>query len=106
MELHLGEMVSWSLQSSDQQLGSFPGQSAKKVDNITIMNENIKNERIHNKINIIRHDIHVYDFKVFEMENYIHVWLLPQCCSRLINSRLDSLINTLHGKSIILYKRT
>ena len=28
-----------------------------------------KNEKIHNKINIMLHDIHVYDFKVFEMEN-------------------------------------
>ena len=36
------------------------------------------------------------------MENYIHVWLFPRCCSRLINSRLASLINTQHGKYIIL----
>ena len=57
-----------------------------------------KNERIHNKINIMCHDIHVYDFKLFEMENYIHVWLLPRCCSWLIKSWLASLINTLHGK--------
>ena len=35
-------MVASSLQSSDQQPGSFPGQSAKKVDNITIMNATIK----------------------------------------------------------------
>ena len=28
--------------ASDQQLGTFPGQSAKKVDKITIMNATIK----------------------------------------------------------------
>ena len=57
-----------------------------------------KNEKIHNKINIMLHDIHVYDFKVFQMENYIHVYLLLQCYSRMINCQLDSLINTPHGK--------
>ena len=42
MELHLGLVVPLRLQLSDQQLGTFPSQPAKKVDNIIIMNANIK----------------------------------------------------------------
>ena len=87
-------------------VGDFSHSICKKGRQHCHHERNHKNERIHNKLNIMRHDRHFYDFKVFEMENYIHVWLLPWCCNRLINSRLASLINTLHGKSIILYKRT
>ena len=57
--------------------GEFPRSIYKKEIQHYHHERNHKNERIHNKINIMRHDIHVYDFKLFEMENYIHVWLLP-----------------------------
>ena len=68
MELHLDLQVASRLHSSDQQLGTFPDhRPAKKVDNIIIMNANIKKKKIHNKMNIMLHVIHVYNFKVFKM---------------------------------------
>ena len=85
----LEALVVWST------AGDFPRLICKKGRKHYHHERNHKNERIHNKINIMHHDIHVYYFKVFEMENYIHVWLLPRCCSWLINSQLASLINTL-----------
>ena len=88
-------------------VGDFPWSSTCKKSRQHYHHERKhKNEKIHEKINNMLQNIHVYNFKVFQMENYIHVYLLPRCCSQLINSRLASLINNLHGKYIKLYKRT
>ena len=66
MELHLGLQVALRFQSSDQQLGTFPGyQLAEKSRQHYHHERKHKNKKIHNKINIMLHDIHVYDFKVF-----------------------------------------
>ena len=59
----LEALVVWSI------VGDFPW-SIDKIDRQHYHHERKhKNEKIHNKINIMLHDIHVYDFKVFEIEN-------------------------------------
>ena len=53
--------VIWSID------GDFPQTICKKGRQHYHHECNHKNERIHNKINIMHHDRHVYDFKVFEL---------------------------------------
>ena len=57
-------------------VGDFPRSATCQKSRQHYHHENKhKNKKIHNKINNMLHDIHVYDFKVFQMDNYIHVYL-------------------------------